>query len=140
MSAIGSSCIIRAEVIASVALVMLLGGVVVFRDIAAKRAQEAQIRRLAAAVGQAADTIFVTDRDGRILDANKGFEATTGFSRAEALGKTPRILNSGTHDVEHFRRMWETILRGHVYRSTTINRRKDGSLWHGRRSATRRAT
>jgi PAS domain S-box-containing protein len=113
-----------------------LGGVVVFRDIAAKRAQEAQIRRLAAAVGQAADTIFVTDRDGRILDANKGFEATTGFSRAEALGKTPRILNSGIHDIEHFRRMWETILRGHVYRGTTINRRKDGSLWHGEQSVT----
>ncbi len=113
-----------------------LGGVVVFHDITAAKAKDDSIRRLTAAVDQSADAIFVTDRVGKIHYVNRGFEGTTGFTRKQALGKTPRILNSGTHDAEHFRLMWDTILRGDVYRGTTVNRRKDGALWHGEQSVT----
>jgi sigma-B regulation protein RsbU (phosphoserine phosphatase) len=114
----------------------LVGGVVVFRDMTAKKAQDDKVRRLTAAVDTAADMIFVTDREGRILYVNQGFEQTTGFSSAEALGETPRILGSGTHDAAHFRDMWDTILGGEVYRGTTVNRKKDGSLWHGEQTVT----
>lgn len=112
------------------------GGFVVFRDITAKKDQDDNVKRLTAAVDKSAETIFMTDREGRILYVNEGFESTTGFSRSEALGKTPRILNSGVHDADHFRELWDTILRGDVYRGTTINRRQDGSTWHGEQSVT----
>ena len=112
------------------------GGFVVFRDITANKAQDDNVQRLTAAVDKSAETIFMTDREGLILYVNEGFENTTGYSRAEALGKTPQILNSGVHDAEHFRELWDTILRGDVYRGTTINRRKDGSTWHGDQSVT----
>ncbi|MDF1700785.1 MAG: SpoIIE family protein phosphatase [Planctomycetota bacterium] len=112
------------------------GGFVVFRDITAKKDQDDSVKRLTAAVDKSAETIFITDCEGRILYVNEGFEKTSGYSRSEALGKTPRILNSGVHDAEHFRRLWDTILRGDVYRGTTINRRRDGSTWYGEQSVT----
>ena len=112
------------------------GGFIVFRDVTAKKEQDDNVKRLTAAVDKSAETIFMTDREGRILYVNEGFENTTGYSRSEVLGKTPRILNSGVHDAEHFRELWDTILRGDVYRGTTINRRQDGSIWHGEQSVT----
>ena len=112
------------------------GAVVVFRDVTQARVRDEALKRLTAAVDQAADSIFMSDREGHIEYVNRGFEETTGYTRAEAVGKTPRLLKSGVHDDEHYRTMWETILRGEVYRGTTINRRKSGKLYTGEQSIT----
>jgi len=81
-------------------------------------------------VEQTSDAVFITERDGKILYVNPAFEVTTGFSREEALGKTPRILKSGEYGLDHYRKLWATILRGDVYRATTVNRRKNGEPYH----------
>ena len=67
-----------------------------------KRVQESH-DRLAMAVEQAAETIVITDTEGKILYANPAFEKTTGYTRAEALGQNPRVLKSGKHDAEFYR-------------------------------------
>ena len=113
-----------------------IGGVVVFRDMTDAKAQDDRLKRLTAAVDQAADVIFITDREGTILYVNRGFEDTTGFASEDVLGSTPRVLKSNVHGPEHYRTMWGTILRGDVYRGSTVNRKKDGSVWHGEQSVT----
>ena len=93
-----------------------------------KRVEESHAR-LALAVEQAAETIVITDTSGTILYANPAFEKTTGYTRTEALGQNPRVLKSGKHDTEFYRRMWETLARGEVWTGHFVNKRKDGTLF-----------
>ncbi len=85
--------------------------------------------QLALAVEQASETIVITDPGGTILYANPAFEKSTGYTRVEALGQTPRLLKSGKQDAEFYRRMWEVIKRGEVWTGHFINKRKDGKLY-----------
>ena len=44
------------------------------------------------------EAIIVTDADERILSVNRAFTDVTGYTEAEAIGQTPRLLRSGHHD------------------------------------------
>ncbi len=81
------------------------------------------------AIDQSSESIFFTDVKGRILYVNRSFEETSGYSREELLGNTPRILKSGVHSKDFYKEMWATLLRGGIYHSRMINRHKDGSLY-----------
>ena len=119
------------------------GGVVVFDDVTAARLGEERLRasvaeslRLSNAVDQTADAIMITNRSGTIEYVNPAFEATTGYSRAEALGQTPRLLRSGKQLPEFHERLWKTILAGHVFRGSPVNRRKNGELYNADQTIT----
>ena len=94
-----------------------------------RRKAELELRKISALVEQAADSIMITNRDGLIEYVNSGFEQTTGFTRHEVLGKTPRILKSGEHGEDFYGAMWQTILAGQVFRAEFQNRRKNGELY-----------
>ena len=84
---------------------------------------------LSAALDEAA-IVAITDRAGRILYCNDKFEAVSGYSRAELIGQTHRVVNSGVHDRDYFRNLYRTIARGEVWRGTIQNRTKAGeSYW-----------
>jgi PAS domain S-box-containing protein len=85
--------------------------------------------RLTSAVEQTADWVMITGADGKIVYVNPAFEKITGYSAAEALGQTPRILKSGKQDRSFYEKMWRTILAGETWRGELVNRRKDGSLF-----------
>ena len=91
--------------------------------------REGESARLTMAVEQSAEAIVLTDREGTILYVNPSFERITGYSRGDAVGKNPRILQSGKHDESFYRRMWEMLLRGEVWEGHFINRRQDGTLY-----------
>ena len=112
------------------------GGVVVFRDITERRESYEHVRRLSEAVERTADSVFITDLKGRIEYVNAAFEETTGYTREEALGQTPRILKSGLHDKAYYDQLWSTIHSGNVYAGTVINRKKNGDLYHAEQTVT----
>ena len=74
------------------------------------------------------DVVFVTDREGTIVDVNDAFVRVTGYSRREAIGSTPRLLSSGYQDDDFYRELWETITDGRVWEGQLIDRRRDGAL------------
>ena len=88
-----------------------------------------RLRSFKRAVEQAGHSIYITDTDGTIRYVNPAFEATTGYSAAEALGARPAILKSGEHDDAFYEDLWETILDGDVWQSEIVNERKDGSRY-----------
>ena len=98
-------------------------------DITERQRAEAAHARLATVVEQATEIIVVTDTQGTILYVNPSFERITGYSRAEAIGQTPRLLKSGRQDLGFYRQLWQTLKRGDVWRGHFINRRKDGSFY-----------
>lgn len=99
------------------------------RDITDLVEAQAEARQLAEAVRQASDSVVITDRNGTILFVNPAFERITGYRRDEAIGRNPRILKSGRHPQEFYRKLWETILSGRSWSGRFENRRKDGSLF-----------
>jgi diguanylate cyclase (GGDEF)-like protein/PAS domain S-box-containing protein len=109
---------------------------VVGQDITERKRASEEMRKLSGAVEQTADSIMITDRRGVIEYVNPAFVHTTGFTPAEAIGRTPSIVKSGRHDEAFYREMWGTILAGGVYRDVMINRRKDGSLYYEEKTIT----
>jgi PAS domain S-box-containing protein len=68
------------------------------------------------------------DASGAIQYANPAATRLTGYEREELLGRNPRLLKSGLHDEDFYRRMWSTLLAGEVWNGDIVNRRKDGTL------------
>jgi len=91
---------------------------------------EASLRKLSCAVEQSADTIMITNSDGIIEYVNPSFESLTGYSSAEAIGKTPGILTSGQQAPAIYRELWETISVGNIYHNILVNRKKNGELYY----------
>jgi phosphoserine phosphatase RsbU/P len=91
---------------------------------------------LSRVVAQTGDSVFVTDGEGTICYVNPAFETTTGYSQAEAMGRTPRILKSGLHDAEFYRQLWSRLKQGQPSRGMVINRRKSGELYWSQQTIT----
>jgi phosphoserine phosphatase RsbU/P len=87
-------------------------------------------------VEQIADSVILTDTRGVIQYVNPAFEATSGYGRDEAVGKTPRILKSGRHDPEFYRQMWAQFAQGLPFKGMVINRKKTGELYWAQQTIT----
>lgn len=90
---------------------------------------EGELRKLTRAVDQSPVSVVITDTAGTIEYVNPRFEQVSGFSRAEVLGKNPRLLKSGQTPAEVYREMWQTILAGREWRGEVCNRRKNGEQY-----------
>ena len=82
---------------------------------------------LVTAVEQSADSVVITDTDGRIQYVNPAFTKMTGYSSTEALGENPRVLKSGCQSGEFYTELWKTVRSGQVWHGDLVNRRKDGT-------------
>lgn len=88
-----------------------------------------QLRLFTTGLEAAANGIFITNRAGVIEWANQAFCRMCGWTRSEVIGRNPRFLKSGQQDGEFYQAMWSTILTGEPWSATTIERRRDGSLY-----------
>ncbi|MFY9311046.1 MAG: PAS domain S-box protein [Bacteroidia bacterium] len=73
--------------------------------------------------------ISVTDSEGKIEYVNQFFCDVSQYSLDELKHKDHRIVNSGYHSKEFFRKLWVTIKSGEVWKGEIKNRAKDGSLY-----------
>ena len=67
---------------------------------------------------------------------NAGFEQTTGYARAEVVGRKVGMLKSDCQDDAFYRRLWGTILRGEPFRDVFANQRKDGVPYYEEKTIT----
>lgn len=82
-----------------------------------------------AALDAAANSIVITDSQGVIHWVNPAFTQLTGYTLAEVIGKTPRLLRSRLTPQSVYHEMWQTILGGNVWHGELTNVRKDGSSY-----------
>lgn len=73
--------------------------------------------------------VFITDSEGTIEYVNPQFEQTTGYTAADAIGKTPRLIKSDAQDRSFYQNLWNTITAGEVWESTITNKRKTGERY-----------
>jgi PAS domain S-box-containing protein len=98
-------------------------------DIAARKQAEEMLRKLSVAVEQSPASVIITDRNACIEYVNPRFTEVTGYSAAEAIGQTPRILGSGKMGKEIYADMWGKLTGGLPWTGELLNRRKNGELY-----------
>jgi two-component system cell cycle sensor histidine kinase/response regulator CckA len=74
------------------------------------------------------DSVIITDLSGRIEYVNSAFEEITGFKLSEINGKTSSFLKSGEHEIDFYRKLWDTIIQGKKWRGIITNKSKSGQL------------
>jgi PAS domain S-box-containing protein len=104
----------------------LVGAVNILLDITAQRRGEEASARLAAIVTSSNDAIVAKDLDGIVTSWNGAAETMFGYSAAEAVGKSIRLIIPEDRQNEEDR-VLESIRRGErIEHFETIRRRKDG--------------
>ncbi|ADL55722.1 diguanylate cyclase domain-containing protein [Gallionella capsiferriformans] len=86
--------------------------------------------RLASSIYQSnADAIVVTDENNLIVDVNPAFTRITGYTLDEVRGKNPRLMQSGQHDIQFYRKMWRAIIDQGHWQGEIWDKRRDGGLY-----------
>ena len=102
-------------------------GIRTLRTRVALNANHAELRKLSLAVEQSPESIVITNLEAKIEYLNDAFVRNTGYSREEALGQNPRLLQSHRTPKATYDAMWAQLSAGQAWRGELINRRKDGS-------------
>jgi diguanylate cyclase (GGDEF)-like protein/PAS domain S-box-containing protein len=98
-------------------------------DITRSKENEEQLRLAASVFSHATEGVMITDPSGVILDVNEAFTEITGYSRDDALGKTPRLLKSGKQNADFYRAMWNDLNETGSWSGEIWNRRNNGEIY-----------
>ena len=96
------------------------------QDVHERCLAEQELRKLNLAIERSPVMVMMTDLEGKIEYVNQHFCDITGYTAAEVIGHTPRILKSNEQHESAFRDMWAALKRGESWQGELCNRRKDG--------------
>jgi len=102
------------------------------QDITSKKRYEQDLSLFKEQAEGSERAILITDPEGIIEYVNPAFERLTGYTTAEAIGKTPSILKSGQQDEEFYTGLWEQITAGEVWEAELTNQTKHGELFEAK--------
>ena len=100
------------------------------RDVT-KEKQRREVSHLqSVALNNITSAVVVTDKDAKVIWANRAIEELTGYSPEEFVGKKMgELVRSGKQDKEFYRNLWDITLAGKTWQGEIVNRRKDGSIY-----------
>ncbi|MBS4058394.1 MAG: PAS domain S-box protein [Bacteroidales bacterium] len=97
-------------------------------DISERKLAENELLKFKLCIQRSSEAVFMTDREGKIIFVNEGFENVYGYGLQESLGKTPRILKSGLYPEAMYNDFWKTLLAKEVVGGEVVNKTKAGKL------------
>ncbi|MBT1073002.1 ATP-binding response regulator [Pelotalea chapellei] len=99
-----------------------------------KRGEEERMR-LARAIEQAAEAIFMADAQWHFTYVNPAFEQMSGYSRDEIIGQSSTILRGNAYPPAHFNQIRKIIDRDNAWSGRLATRKKDGSFFEAETTA-----
>jgi PAS domain S-box-containing protein len=109
------------------------GFIYVIRDSTEKKKEQQHLKLLESVITNAKDAILITEAEPfdepgpRILYVNEAFTKSTGYTAAEVIGKSPRILQGEKSDMKELKKLSESIRKWKPCEISTINYKKDGT-------------
>ncbi len=97
-------------------------------DITRQKMTEASLQIYAKVFANTTEGIAITDAQARYLEVNDAFCRITGYSAAELLGNTPKILQSGRHDAEFYAMLRQSLEQQGFWQGEILDRAGDGSI------------
>lgn len=76
------------------------------------------------------DAVIITDQDHRILDINRYYEQTTGYTRDSVIGFKAGFLKSGITPATTYTSLKNELRNGNPWSGVLTNRKKSGDVWH----------
>ncbi len=98
------------------------------RDVTQHKQAEAYLR-IAAIAFESNEPMVITDADSVILQINRAFTESTGYSKEEAIGQKTNLLKSGRHDEAFYAEMWASIEFNGTWQGEIWDRRKNGEIY-----------
>ncbi len=99
------------------------------RDVTERQHMQEKLHLAATVFESTAEGVLITDTRQRIHAVNRAFSEITGYSEAEAIGHTPRLLASGQHDSAFYAAMWHQLTAEGHWQGEIYNRRKNGDIY-----------
>ncbi|MFY8103365.1 MAG: EAL domain-containing protein [Ramlibacter sp.] len=102
------------------------------RDVTARRQSQEQLRLLEGSIARLNDLVIITEAGPfnepgpRIVFVNDAFEARTGYSRQEVLGRSPRLLQGPQTQRDRLSQIRSALEQWQPVRVDLINYRRDG--------------
>ena len=107
----------------------VIGFFVMVTDVSPLKAAEIELKLAASIIHSTTEGIMVTDGNGVIQSVNPAFTDITGYTAAQAIGQTPRMLKSGRHEPAFYAAVWHDVeSKGH-WEGETWNRRQGGEVF-----------
>ena len=94
----------------------------------AMREAQRHLRQSAMVLEHLPEGVVIADARGRIESVNPAFEKSTGYSRSELVGRTPRMLRSPRHDLPFYRGIWTALRENSRWQGEIWIRRKDDEI------------
>jgi len=91
-----------------------------------RNAAQRRVRLLSSAVEQSADAVCMLDVEGVIRYINPRFSELTGYTEAELVGRSPRILCFDSEEAAKFDKVLADLRQGRKWRGELIKRKKNG--------------
>jgi len=92
--------------------------------------QDRESHMISNAVEKAKSCILITNKLGEIIYVNEAVCETSGYSKEELIGKSPKLFKSGYHSPEFYRQLWSTIRAGQDFHAIFVNRGKHGQIFY----------
>lgn len=102
------------------------------QDITAEKRYEQDLSLFKEQAKGSDKAILITNSEGTIEYVNPAFERLTGYTAAEATGRSPSILKSGQENETFYAELWETITAGEVWEAELTNQTKYGELFEAK--------
>ena len=107
------------------------------RDVTVEKQKQQQLKLLESVVTSTTDSVVITEAepfDGpgpKIVYVNEAFTKMTGYSAAEVIGKTPRILQGPKSDKAELKEFSERMRKWQTSEITVLNYKKNGEeFWN----------
>ena len=107
----------------------IFGVLGVYEDISERKQAEELVRKLSQVAEQSPASVLITDLTGCIEYVNAAFLRNTGYSRAEIVGRNPRLLHTEQTQLRPYETMWRSLTQGHAWSGELVNQRKDGTTY-----------
>jgi len=103
---------------------------VMARDITEERKKELDLLTFYYVAENTVNPLQITNMQGKMIYVNPAFEASSGYTKQELIGKNPVVFGSGKHSKKFWGKMWTTITNGKVWVGEVENRKKTGEPFY----------
>jgi PAS domain S-box-containing protein len=99
-----------------------------FQNDTVQKQYEEMLHKYTHVIEQSDAAVIITDVQGIIKYVNQRFTEISGFTFEDVIGKNPRIFKTGYTSEEEYKKLWQTITSGLIWRGKFYNRKKNGEL------------